>query len=214
MPQPNTLELVDGVIVSIGIVCNNDRQEIVFPMSNTDAGLDAANRCNDAVMTVVGTIVPAIQNIMSADAYVSFVQAEGLRPGCIPARLDYIPATFPGNRAAGPAPSNVAALLAFYADPDDLNLGQRTRVAKTFIPGIAAGDLVGDKVVGAVLGLMITMANFMLGGMGTQLGGGNWYRICGTSGRVPPMDPLKCVRLRDAFARDYVATQRRRLLPH
>lgn len=212
MPLQPILSPDDGVIASIGVVCNGDRMEIVFPLSTDDGGLNAATESFDATTSIQNNLIGPLQNIISADGYISFIQAEGMTPGSIPDRHDFTAITFPGNRAAGAAPSNVAALMVFYADPTDLAAGERMRTGKNFIPAIAANDITGDRIAVTLQGLIAVLGGIMLNGFATQAGGGNWYRVISPNPRTG--HPTELVRSDAMIARGPVATQRRRLLPH
>jgi ABC-type xylose transport system permease subunit len=157
-------------------------------------------------------IVPALIPCLSSDCSIVYISADGMLDGGIPARIDIPPGTIVGLRAAGAAPTSVAALLTYYEDPADGVVGQRMRTAKNFLAGIAASDIAGDLINGAVISSINTLAGHLLMGFTTALGGGNWYRNLSSvpAGRHAITSIRRII---STSVRQYVATQRRRLLP-
>jgi hypothetical protein len=196
------------VIVGIGIVVNNDRCEIVIPMSTDDVTLDGNQLCRDAKDAVTNTLIPVLLDCLSADAYVSYVLVEGMVDGKVPTRQVFGPTDFPGTRAAGAMPSQVAALAVWYEDAADAITGERTRVAKNFIPGIADTDVVHDLIQTTLFNNIVSFCNLLVTGV-SFTGTKTWYRVLAAI-RTPAAG-LRRVLI--TGPRNYVATQRRRLVP-
>lgn len=209
--QPSGMTNTNGVILTVGIVCNNDRSEIVLPVASPSA-TDRATNCQDAVDSFVNSPINALANCISSDAYIGFVQGEGMVDGNVPYREDYLPTDHPGTGGIAPAPSQVAALIVFYADPADLTVGARVRIGKSFIPGIAKGDIIGDKISGGVVTNLQSLGTTLQAGFVSTLNpSSNWFRICATP--TPRTSGTPCKRTINFVVRDYIATQRRRLIP-
>lgn len=201
-----------GVILTVGGLCGSDRVAMVMPLVTDDGGLDAITRCEDAVAAFRVSEIVTLLNCISSDAQITYLAAEGMCDGMIPFREDFALATYPGSRPAGVMPSSVTSLVAFYADPADLGAGVRMRTAKSFIWGVPQGDVVGDQIQGALLAGLINFGIAMQTGWATQLGGGKWYRQLAAPSTRLPGDPV--IRIATSQPRAYIATQRRRLLPH
>lgn len=202
-----------GVILTVGILCNSERAEVVMPLSTEDPGILPANKNIDAVAAFIapGSGLAELLDLMSADAQVTFVQSVGMTPGSVPFRQDYTAGTYPGTRASLALPMQVAIAVAFYANPLDLGPGGRMRVGKTMVPGVADADVVGNTVVAGLISKMQTFGDLMNNGYVTVAGGGNWYRVVAAVG---PANGLPLLRSTMIQARGYLVTQRRRLLPH
>lgn len=212
MPLQPVMDLEEGVVLSIGLISNDDRCEIVLPMCNDNNVIIQAQVNRDAVDAAIAHVLPLLVAILSSDTYVSFVQSEGIQLGTIPYRTDFAAADWPGTRASGSVPSQVAALMTFYAEPTDLSGTEKMRAGKNFIPGLAAVDITGDKVSLTVTALILALGQALLTGYATDSGTGKWYRIVSTTPRTGhPTEPVRCDAI---IARRVVATQRRRLLPH
>lgn len=201
-----------GVIVTVSILCGADRTAIVIPLATDDGGLAPESICVDAVAAVQNTVVPLIQDCLSADASVMAVAAEGMMDGTIPFRRDFPVGFFAGNRGAGLMPSQVTGLAIFYGDPADIGPGLTMRCGKTFMPGLCSADVVVDTIVGALEGALEAFAAALLNGFNTNLGGGKWYRVLAKAASTSIVQALRRTIVK--AIRKYVATQRRRLVPH
>lgn len=210
MPNPAVTNS-KGVILQVGIVVNNDRTELVIPCATDGALSDNNTRCFDAVTGFEANVLPALLAAMSSGAYVSFLQADGMVNGMIPFRTNYAAGVKPGTRGAAPVPSSTGGLISFYAEPADLGVGARMRTAHNTIPGPDVTDLSGDALVGAYKGVLNSFGLSLQVGF---LGGGpgdTFYRVLaakhGAGGQ-----PL--IRVAFVDVPGYVATYRRRILPH
>ena len=202
-----------GVIVTVGLVVNDDRVACVFP-----CGLDATisvfdTLCEDAVNSFQANVFPLIAPWLSSDAYISFCSAEGMVNGRVPARHSYASTTYPGAAGSGGSvASQVSALIVFYEDTNDVITGHRIAVAKNFLPGIGKNDIVGDVISPTVATLLLNLANGLQGGFGSILyPSGTWYRMLRAPKPRTPGTTIKRVFI--AEARTRVKTQRRRLIP-
>lgn len=210
--QPTGMTNGSGVILTVGIVVNNDRCAVVFPLALEASTEDAANRCTDAVQSFVANMLGFMDAVLSSAAFVSFVAAEGMCDGTIPFREDFSPGDYPGTLAAGPAPSNVCGLLTFYEDPADSPPGDRIRLGKNFIPGIPKVGLTGDIIDGSIVGAMQALAQKLQEGFDSVTASGHkWYRV--TAAGKPRAAGTALRRSYIGSARAYVVTQRRHLIP-
>lgn len=210
MSQP-TMNADAGCILVVGGQCNGERWAIVQPVASDAAGLNGVNRCRDAVDSWNAAPQIDFLNICSSDLSITFIQAEGMVPGSVPYRIDFALNTVIGTRAAGALPMNVAGLLSYYEDPSQVPVGEKIRVAKTFIPGLADGDVVGNTVGVGATAPMEQYGNSMQNGYQSLFDvTKKWYRVISASTN-PAFILLNIVQHN---ARDYLATQRRRLTPH
>lgn len=210
MPQPD-LDKTIGQILTVEVICNGDRSAIVIPISTDDPGLNAVSLSGDAVVAFENHLVPVLQAVMTSDASIIGVSAEGMTPGGIPYRRSYIPATYPGLVAPPCMPSNVCGLITFYADPTDLSAGQRMREGKAFITGIPTADVSGDEIENPTYSRLQTFGAALVSGWATQAGGGHWYRVI--SKKTQTLFPDRLINVQYAITRNRVATQKRRLQP-
>lgn len=212
----NQPQLLAGqsAMMTIGIVTNNDRTAIVMPMATDDPDVNFNQLCDNLVTDAATNLLPTLLDCLSADATVTHISAEGMLKGTIPMRSNLAGAvSVVGTRAAGAVSSQVAALLAFYANPDDIPAEARIRVAKTFVPGIADGDVTGDKISSNLSAALVLFQELL--GQGFDKGGTGgykWYRINGRPAGSPNASTT-VVRNARGNVRDYVCTQRRRLTP-
>lgn len=207
------LDRVNGATITVGVVCNGDRMEVVIPVGSDDPGIIALNIGQDAVEAFEATVLPLLLDCLSQSAYVSFIACEPLNNGQLPFRKDYAALAQPGTAGLGAAPSQVAGLIVFYCDVTQLQPGDRTCVGKTFIPAVPQDDLDGDIIASAPLKTAyLAFANAMVNGWNTILAGGKWYRVTSFNSHLTNPDHLLAVS--GSVVRQYVATQRRRQIPH
>jgi hypothetical protein len=219
--QQPTIPFSSGFMANIGVVVNNDRTVITAPMgwdgSIEDENAIAASLCN-ALQEQTFTELRAL---LSADAYISYVSAEGFYPGQVPFRIDYPSTSFPGTLSADPVPSQVAGLLFFYQDARSHGFGRkRIRMGKTFIPGIPKDQTVKDDLIDAWHTAAITLAVHWQSGFSSSVLNPDvtWYRVLSKLTKNPdgttPVNPdTDLLPVFECGARDYVCTQRRRLVP-
>lgn len=214
MAQP---ELVAdrGVVATIGIMTSYDRTAIVIPMASENESLGDSDLCKSAGLAVENGLLAYILDCIATTAYVRYIQCEAMMNGKVPYRRGFGSTDFPGTRTADALPSNVAALALFYSfkEQDDPPT-KRTRVGKTFLPGISATDVQGDVITSALVGLIQAFADTMVQGFSD---GGNpasiWYRALSVP-RPRPTDPqAQLGRIASQGVGPTVVTQRRRLLP-
>jgi hypothetical protein len=202
----------NGVIVTVGIVCNGDRCAIVFPLAAPSNSMTPDQLCKDACINWIAAQVSGLQALLANTAYISFIAGEGMVDGLVPYRADFDPTTYPGLGTTDIMPSNVNGLLAFYEDPADMGPpGQRMRVGKTFIPGVPRDQVVGDRFQVSWVGSAQALADQLQGGFASSGDPSvNWYRILAAGPRAPGT-PVR--RVITDLARGYIVTQRRRLIP-
>ena len=209
MTQPISLNTDHAVTLSIGINVNGDRCEIVLPCATDDTTLSANDLCADAVHAVGAVARPLILSCISPDAYISFIAADGMVDGKVPFRQVYAPTDYPGVLTGAAMPSQVAGLLVFYEEGADVVTGERIRVAHNFIPGIPETEVTGDLVSASLFPALTNLALQLKGPM-ADTGTKNWYRVLATIRTTA----TAVRRIGNTGAREWVATQRRRLVPH
>lgn len=201
-----------GVICTIGIDTQaGDRTACVFPFATDDGALDFNTLCTDCVLAIQTSILPPLLDCISQDSFVRYIQVEGMMDGMVPSRIDFAAGAFPGTRAHSSIASQVAALVAFYGDPADLGPGVPMRVGKMFLAGISINDVTNDIIQAGLKAALETLASALQSGFATDGGGGKWYRVLA---RTVVRNVATAVRRTiGGIVRDYVATQRRRLIP-
>lgn len=211
--QPSGMTSAKGVILTIGIRSHGDRCAMVLPMVADTASADDKQLCEDACESADANLMASIVACLSESAYVSFIEAQGMMDGLVPHRIDYGPADNPGTGTAGAEPSQIGGLLIFYADPEDINEGNRIRVGKTTVPGIPDDDVVNGVVDSGLAGYLDSLAQVLSEGYtNSGSGGGKWYRVCSAPDiRTFPQD---IIRTGKYLSRGYLGTQRRRITPH
>lgn len=218
--QPAGFTMGKGMMVTIGVVINGDRTAIVMPMAYQGTPTDPNDVGQSAVDAVSSEVLPLLVPLISSDGYVSFVQAEGMLVGDIPARTNYAPTDWPGTGTAGAMPSQTAGLVVFYEDARDISVdAKKVSIGKAFIPGIPRDEVGGDTVSGAWQTKALTFALKLQNGFNsstieTIL---QWYRVAGkpvSDPALPPPDAsTKLNRIFACAGRGYVVTQRRRTIP-
>lgn len=213
MPEQPVCSNEKGVVLTVGIVDGPNRMACVMPIATNSTVLNPSNLCTDAVNSFQASVAPQFANCFSLDAYISFIAAEGMQDGRVPARLDLGSTAFPGTRPAGTIPDSCAGLLVFYEDPADIVAPARMRVGKTFIPAISSSDYDSTYVDPAWIPIALSLGNILANGYPSVLDtGSNWYRVI--SAPKPRATVANCKRVIGYDARGYIGTQRRRLLPH
>jgi len=218
--QPTTLTMGLGFMSTIGIVVNNDRCAIVSPMAYEGTATDEnalAASLNDAI---VAGILPQLLPLLSSDAYVSYVQAEGMWHLHVPDRVDFAPTDQPGTGSSGAMPSTVGGLLYFIMDARDAGF-TRKKIAqgKNFIPGIPRSEVTGDKISTTWQNLGTAFTNQMQKGINAAVVEPSlkWWRMLAKPTSPPFPDPVtEATAISRVFAngsRGYVVTQRRRVIP-
>lgn len=213
MPQPVAIN-DNGVMLSVGLLSNGDRWEIVMPLCYDHAlgAIDAEHICQDAVSSFFAGPFNDLLACLSADTQITFLSAEGMTDGRVPQRVDFAIGANAGSRPAGAMPSNVTALITYYEEPADVAPNTRMRTGKTFLSGIAQSDVAGDHVITALVTLMTTFgADMLLGYASTLVPATKWYRYL--SSPLARAAGTNVKRVGVVSARAYVATQRRRLIP-
>jgi len=218
--QPEGMTMNKGFVITIGIVVNNDRTAITFPVWFDGDPTDENDVGQAAVNAVEEHILPLITPLISSDAYMSFVQAEGMLVGWVPSRTSYDSSNWPGGGSAGAMPSATSGLIVFYEDARDItDDAKKIGIGKIFVPGIPRDIVVGDAIdeswVTDGLALALKLQNgYHPPTIETSL---TFYRVLSKPTKDPPNPaPGPDTVLNRVFAcaaRGYVATQRRRLIP-
>lgn len=214
MPQqPAGMTSGQGAILTIGLNINTDRCAVVMPFALDGGAFDPASGPEALVESFqTGVLATFMGKIADTNCYASFLSAEGMDDGCVPSRNDFVPTLFPGTDSGTPMPSQVAGLMAFYADPADLAPGARMACAKNFVPGIARSHVIGDTIDATyVTGLAAFALSLQTGFLNAGTGGGTWYRVLAAP--RPRGSAVNLKRIINGDFRGYVVTQRRRLTP-
>jgi hypothetical protein len=212
MAEQPVIQNDQGAILTIGLVINSDRVAVVEPYGLSGISGGAVELCFDLVASWRSAAATLFVNCVSSDGYISFIAAEGMQDGKVPYRADFDPSIYPGTAAAGATPNNVSGLIVYYQDPADVVAGHRIRVAKTFMPGIPSGNLVGDQIDSTQQASYNDYATIVQPGFdSTGFPSGKWYRMLATP--KPRATTQQIMRTVNTITRGYVVTQKRRLIP-
>lgn len=208
MTQPAGMTTSGGVILTVGIQVVLDRCAIVIPLANLN-DLDKVLGTSQVVSGFFAAPFDLLLDCLCENAYITFLAAEAMIDGCVPHRADYGVTDHPGTRTGNPLPAQVAALTSYYQEPEDVT-GGRIRVGKSFVPGISTDDVAGDNISTTLMSALETFAETLLSGFDCD--GETFYRVLAAPTDRTPATSLS--RLAAHVTRGYVATQRRRLIPH
>lgn len=211
-PQPSGMNTGKGVVVSCGIVVHGNRTECVFPVTYDGSGLGPANICQTAVFGFEANVMPQIMDCMGEDAYISFINGEGMDDGCIPFRIDYASTANPGTRTGKALPPQDGLLIVFYSDPADLAPTDRVSAAKNFIPGMSKDDWVDGALDSALVANGQTLADTLQNGFQDVSLAYTFYRVIQPKRPHAPDQPIR--RVLGQLPRFYMGIQRKRILPH
>ncbi len=202
----------NGAILTIGMVCDGERVAIVEPWGLDATGPDPATLCQDLIDSWQAAVTVTFLACLASDAYIAFLEANGMQDGRVPYRSDYTSAAFPGTASGTSLPSNVTGLIAYYQTPADVPAGHRIRVAKTFMPGVPYPSVTGNVVAPAQTDLYTAYGAEVQAGITSVLyPGQSWWRMLATP--KPRSVAQTIPRTINCVARGYVCTQRRRLIP-
>jgi hypothetical protein len=209
--QPAGMSSDFGVILTIGFDTASDRSAIVMPFCTPSTIVSPTTMCQDLVSSFQDASMADLLDCVSSSASLVYIQAEGMVDGRIPYRTGFQFGVNPGTRGGDTLPSQVTALLTYYCEPADLTSGARMKVAKNFIPFIAADDVSFDTVSSDLVGNMLTFGQLCLTGFPSSVDPSkNWFRVLAA---VKPRVVVDVTRCASVEPRSYVATQRRRLKP-
>lgn len=201
-----------GVILTIGFVCNGDRMACVLPLCTNIPSPPATTMCKDAVDSFNATVLAEFLACQTEDLGATFIQAEGMVDGKIPYRLELDPAFNVGTRPSHAVPNQASMLISFYEDPADVVAGHKMRVAKTFVPGLAADDFSTHIVASTVVALLNALGLTLQSGFSSvATPSDNWYRFLAAP--KPRTAGTNVKRIATAQARAYVGTMKKRLIP-
>jgi hypothetical protein len=202
-----------GAVLTVGIVNNQDRTAIVLPVFTSSTTLNRNDFCADAVNSFTATVLGGLLTLMSSDANVSFVSAEGMQDGYPPFRTDYGLTDQVGTQPANTLPSSCGTLIAFYQETADIIGTARIRVAKTTVPGLSQANFDGENITTGQSTSALTWGNALQNGWPSVLSSSdNWYR--GLAMPLPRATATEVGRINLVVVRGYVGTQRRRNTPH
>lgn len=197
------------VILSVQMLIAGQRAEIVIPFGDSANAATLATICKDVVDGFETVGIPALIDCLSNDSQVVGLSAEAMIDGGIPFRRNYALGTNVGTIAHPCVPQQVAALTAYYPNPDDLTVGNRVRVGKNFIPGVPETNVAGEIIDAALQAALQAFADLLVAGI-NGLGAAFYQRVINTD-RTPGATIYFALL---GYVRDYVGTIKRRLLPH
>lgn len=199
-----------GSVLSVQFLVAGQRAECVIPLADDSQVVVATNKNRDVCEAFVAQGLPLLLDCLAQDAQVIGVSAEGMVDGDIPFRLNFPLGSYEGTIAHDCVPQSIASLIAFYADPADVAPGNRTRVAKTMIPGVPETSIAGEIIDGALKTAVGLFMDLLLNGMGGGSAGGIWRRVMAEVRGIGATIRLAI----QGIVRDYIASVKRRLLPH
>lgn len=220
MSQPSGITADRAAILTLGGVVNGDRVANVEPYFTdaTTLDLDAAHLCKDLVLSWIAGMQTAFLGCLAGAYSLVFIQAEGAVDGMIPAREDFPVTTIPGALSLGAMPSNVCSLISYYRDPADIGVNTATprmTVGKLFMSGVPTAEVTGDAISSTLATALDGYGTLAVAGFASVgAAGKKWYRAVAKPQRITIPAPLPCARVGAHIIEPYVATQRRRLLPH
>lgn len=217
MTQP-LLNSSKGVVITIGLLVRGDRAAIVFPAA-TNFSLDGDMLCEAADTAVQEGLLPLLTPMLCDSCSVSHVQVVGMDNGRYPHRSDFAAVLFPGEEASDELPASIGGLAVFYKEFLDMAEGERLSHSKMTVPGLGESQITDGRLDDAYVVLLQALADAMRLGFSpsadpTQ----KWYRVMhapiapGIGQPAPQNEAL--ARIGIARVRQYVGTQKRRLLPH
>jgi len=209
--QPGGMTNALGVVVEIGIKQPAGPAAIVIPLVTNSTTLDGGNICGDVIDSLQASgPIGQLQDMISADCFITHINAIGMIAGRTPSRVDFGPTTLPGSRGTPTLADQTAFLVAWYQDFRDA--AGRTKLAKNFIPGIAQGDFDGIAMVSALVTNFSLFAQTLQNGF-ASVGdpSSNWYRCLKANRKSLPS--AATIRVAEYGVRTYAVTQKRRLLP-
>lgn len=209
-PQPD-LDNGEGVILTVGFISGPDRWEIVLPCATDSPPEDFYAMCRDCVEAFIENMLDDTLDMLSEDTSVIFVQAEAMSNDTltVPYRYDYPIGAHVGTRGPGLLATGVGLLTVYYGDPSQTLSTSNTRVGKNTLAGLCVADVVQDIVDEEVVALAQQWAQDLAQGFRKDTSATYWYRV-GAALREGSGALLKVVSV---VARNYVASQRRRMTP-
>lgn len=209
-----------GAILTIGGICNSERLAVVEPWGCNQDAPDKVVLCSDLVGAWENDAMSLFLASVSEDFKLLFLQAEGMTDGCVPFRVDFGPSEHPGTIAEVAEPTSVCGLLTYYEDPADVPAGKRMRTGKTFWPAVPVGQIASQSISAILQADYGAYSDTVLAGIDSvAFPGKKWFRMLATpyeviAGKKVRTAGLPIPRVAAGVPRGYIATQRRRLLPH
>lgn len=212
MAQQVVVPNSDGAILTIGLLVNGERCANVEPYGLAGGGVGPVLLASDLCNSWLAGQLSNYLAMISSDAQITFLAAEGMQDGVVPQRLDFAPGTHVGTNAAGASPTQVAALIIYYEDPADVVPGHRIRVAKTFVVGVPDGNIDGNAINSAQEGHLDNYGQQAQLGFASVLNpSSTWQRMLSVP--KPRATPANIPRIVTFGARGGIYTQKRRLVP-
>jgi hypothetical protein len=172
---------------------------------------DATLLCKDAVDAFQVDALPSLQACLSEQAQITGISAQGLVPGRIPHRENYVLGTYLGGIEQNTLPPNVSGIVDFYFASSDVSPGNKTVVSHTSIPGLPETEVDGKTVSVTLRGLLDTFAEkFVVGIASGDEDFSAWKRI-NSAAKKAIGDTVRVTIYK--VTSDIVGSVRRRLFP-
>lgn len=203
-----------GVVLQVGVDSAGDQGIMVFPMINVGTPVDAMSLCDNCVAAWQSSGATLLQACIAEDAQINMFAGHGMLPGRIPS-INFPPVDdLPGSLGENACAAQVAALVSWYGNPDDMSAGNKLRIARNFILGVAESMVDASRIVSALNTALSNFAQALITGL-TGDEGALWKRGMRTVKRVDgvpdPDDEIPIVAVRNVKGK--VATQKGRLDP-
>ena len=211
--QPSGMTSDNGAILTVGMVCSNERFAYVMPIVTDSTSLDASTMCKDACLSFEAGPLTDILALTSVDAYCTYIQATGMTPGSVPYREPFNSTDHPGVETGAALPTQVAALGVIYQDPADEGIGvKRIRQARIFLTALSGGQVNNNEVNSTLLTNILNLMIDLQAGWSSSLDSSHsWYRVLDVPKPTSTGQPVKRLLVPDA--RGGIYTQKRRLTP-
>lgn len=204
-----TLPAGQGLRITVGIVCANQRLQCVVPYLKD--GVLIIDQTAVQVITYWETnVIPAWRDVLAQDCYIDGVLIEPMCKGkMIPLRRIYSPSTYQGTVSGESYSPNASMLMAWYSADEATTPGKKTHVGKTFFGPPPEGKCAADSVDLAFVASECQTLATQLKVLAIGGGGPNYYRSVGVN-NAPGVDLFTADTVR---VRSTVFTQRRRVKP-
>lgn len=199
----------DCNVVTLQMFAGGEHFAITIPYGPA-VHVDPVQASEDMIDFIENSLIPAMQDVLAADAEVIGYSVEGMwQGGVIPVHVNVPLGTWVGTVGGASAPPNVSMLVSFYAS-DQATSGSRVRVAKNFL-GPPPLSKVTNQTLDAVFvgGPMAAVAALISGPFTGVSSGVRWDRMLS---RVDASGVMIYI-VTSWIVRGTVFTQRRRLLP-
>lgn len=202
--------IVQGAVVRVGMMNNQQRAECVMPLICLDTLAWGVNTALNLVNGVITHIVPLIADCIDESALIMFVEAHAMEIGHVPYRQDFSPPFIPGDLGDdGCVTSNLAGLILFPEHPTAAIPGQPYKNGRMFVPGLSKTNVQNGYVDPDLHEALELLASKLILPGFDDADSKTWVRA--VAARHGSSDDIQPVAGFNVMWR--CATQRRRLLP-